>query len=180
VDNALRRLDVNGSDGHERTQSISPQRKRPESKQSSARHPGADDLLSSFASSIGRADSPKPPMDTTCALKPLNEKGLSLSLTEFLGLIGLGTDDRVVWALFELNHICHWGFFRRATVNQLRRRGFPFPIAGQLIDGARAVEHQFVQAGSPLTNIPAPSASANIRAGSPSPDRVRIPCLPEY
>jgi hypothetical protein len=82
-DNTLRQLNVNGSDGHECTRSILPQRKRPKSKQSSARHPGADDFLSSFSSSIGRADSPEPPMDTTCALKPLNEKGLSLSLTEF-------------------------------------------------------------------------------------------------
>ncbi|PLW19672.1 hypothetical protein PCANC_08940 [Puccinia coronata f. sp. avenae] len=185
-DKSLPQLNVNGSDGHKRTRSILPQRKSPNSKQSSARHPGADDLLSSFFSSIGRADSPEPPMDTTCALKPLNEKGLSLSLTEFLGLIGLGAGNRVVWALFELNHIQHWGFFCRATVNQLRRRGFPFPIAGQLIDGARAVEHRFVQAGSPLTNIPAPSAldpllqtgsASGLDSGTPE-GRVQTPARP--
>ncbi|PLW17361.1 hypothetical protein PCANC_14065 [Puccinia coronata f. sp. avenae] len=148
---------------------------RPESKKSSAHHPVGDDLLYSFASSIGRVDSPKVPMDTTSTFQPLNEKGLALSLREFLGLIGFDAGNRVIWALFDLNHIHHWGFFRRATVNQLRRRGFPFPIAGQLINGARAVEHQFVQAGSPLAKT-----LANIGASSPAPEAVRVPCSPGY
>jgi hypothetical protein len=60
-------------------------------------------------------------------------------------------------------------------VNQLRRRGFPFPIAGQLINGARAVAHQFVQAGSPLAKT-----LANIGASSPAPEAVRVPCSPGY
>ncbi|PLW23915.1 hypothetical protein PCANC_27876 [Puccinia coronata f. sp. avenae] len=86
-------------------------------------------------------------MDRT--LPPLNERGLALPMSKFLRLVGFGNADRALLTLLELNHIRHWGFFQRASIQQLRRRGFPLPIAGQLIDGAHALEYQFIQVSSP-------------------------------
>jgi hypothetical protein len=42
--------------------------------------------------------------------------------------------------LIAMNHIRHWGFFRHSSVGELRQKGFPKPIAVQLMDRAALLE----------------------------------------
>jgi hypothetical protein len=146
-------------------------RKRPGSKQSSAANPFSNDTLSSIASVSGGPESPEAAINTERTLPPLNEMGLALSMADFLRLVGFKDTNTALPVLMSFNHIEHWGFFRRASLGQLRRRGFPLPTAMQLLDGALSLEHQFTQASSDVPD------SQESRVLSPYPDGV--PCSPE-
>ncbi|PLW06754.1 hypothetical protein PCANC_27591 [Puccinia coronata f. sp. avenae] len=71
---------------------------------------------------------------------PLMARGLALTLNQFLTHASFELDDQVVRTLIAMNHIRHWGFFRHSSVGKLRQKGFPKPIAVQLMDGAALLE----------------------------------------
>ncbi|KAA1069431.1 hypothetical protein PGT21_024280 [Puccinia graminis f. sp. tritici] len=94
---------------------------------------------------------------------PLNEAGRTLRMEEFLGLCNFEANDMVPRVLIDVTHIRHWDFFRDTTICELQGMGFPFPIAKQLIKGARGLEATHTQANAPTAD------SADARADPASP-----------
>ncbi|KAA1073869.1 hypothetical protein PGTUg99_013548 [Puccinia graminis f. sp. tritici] len=102
----------------------SPTRKVPSSHRSAS-------LLSEYqVGSGGRVDLPA-----------LNAAGRALTIKGFLDFCNFEKDDPVPRFLIKLTHIRHWDFFYRDTnVAQLQGMGFPYPIATQLMNGAKGLE----------------------------------------
>ncbi|EFP79458.1 uncharacterized protein PGTG_05779 [Puccinia graminis f. sp. tritici CRL 75-36-700-3] len=96
-----------------------------------------------------------PPAHEVAALEaetdspPLNEAGRTLRMEDFLALCNFDANDMVPRVLIDVTHIRHWDFFRDTTVVELQRMGFPFPIAKQLIKGARGLEATHTQTNPP-------------------------------
>ncbi|EFP79347.2 uncharacterized protein PGTG_05668 [Puccinia graminis f. sp. tritici CRL 75-36-700-3] len=96
-----------------------------------------------------------PPAHEVAALEaepdgpPLNEAGRTLRMEDFLALCNFDANDMVPRVLIDVTHIRHWDFFRDMTVVELQRMGFPFPIAKQLIKGARGLEATHTQTNPP-------------------------------
>ncbi|EFP79800.1 uncharacterized protein PGTG_06121 [Puccinia graminis f. sp. tritici CRL 75-36-700-3] len=65
-------------------------------------------------------------------------------------------DDHVPRVLISLSHITQWDFFLDTTLHVLQQMGFPYPIATQLLKGAKWLESTHVQQPSAPTgkNIP--------------------------
>jgi hypothetical protein len=130
--------------------SVSPTRKRPGSQSSSY-----------------------PPMDLV-GKPPLNDLGRALTMDGFLSLCNFTADDHVPRVLISLNHIRRWDFFLDTTFYVLQKMGFPYPIASQLLKGARWLEASHLEHvcdptepgnGGPL----APDASATVENQDPGP-----------
>ncbi|KAA1132560.1 hypothetical protein PGTUg99_004884 [Puccinia graminis f. sp. tritici] len=92
---------------------------------------------------------------------PLNEAGRTLRMEDFLALCSFDANDMVPWVLIDVTHIRHWDFFRDTTVVELQRMGFPFPIAKQLIKGARGLEATHTQANPPNAERANPASPMN-------------------
>jgi hypothetical protein len=105
VDSALQWLHVSHDKGNWQASSVLPMRKCLGSKQSSACNPIGNDALSSIASNSCTPLSPKKSLNINCTLAPLNNKGLALSLSDFLRMTRSDPTDKVLRMLFELNHI---------------------------------------------------------------------------
>ncbi|EFP92186.1 uncharacterized protein PGTG_18083 [Puccinia graminis f. sp. tritici CRL 75-36-700-3] len=105
--------------------SVSPTRKRPGSQASS--YPSVD--MSNKA--------------------PLNELGRALSIDGFLRLCNFTDDDHVPRVLISLSHIRRWDFFLDTNFYVLQKMGFPYPIATQLLKGAKWLEATHVQPSHP-------------------------------
>ncbi|EFP85965.1 hypothetical protein PGT21_025760 [Puccinia graminis f. sp. tritici] len=101
--------------------SVSPTRKRPGSQSSSY-----------------------PSMDLTNK-PPLNDLGRALTIDGFLALCNFSEDDHVPRVLISLSHIRRWDFFLDTTLHVLQQMGFPYPIATQLLKGAKWLESTHVQ-----------------------------------
>jgi hypothetical protein len=63
-----------------------------------------------------------------------------MTLDQFLTHARFDLDDQVVRVLISMNQIRHWGYFRHLSVGELRKKGFPKPIAVQLMDGVALLE----------------------------------------
>ncbi|EFP76733.1 uncharacterized protein PGTG_02194 [Puccinia graminis f. sp. tritici CRL 75-36-700-3] len=76
---------------------------------------------------------------------PLNELGRALTIDDFLGLCNFTDDDHIPRVLISLNHIRRWDFFLNTNFYVLQKMGFPYPIATQLLKGAKWLEATHVQ-----------------------------------
>ncbi|KAA1121088.1 hypothetical protein PGTUg99_010497 [Puccinia graminis f. sp. tritici] len=130
--------------------SVSPTRKRPGSQASSS----------------------YPSVDMTDKA-PLNELGRALTIDDFLRLCNFTDDDHVPRVLISLNHIRRWDFFLDTNFYVLQKMGFPYPIATQLLKGAKWLEATHVQldtAGIRPAEASAAHASVDGRGPNSVPD----------
>ncbi|KAA1086026.1 hypothetical protein PGTUg99_002785 [Puccinia graminis f. sp. tritici] len=97
---------------------------------------------------------------------PLNEMGRALSIDGFLKLCNFTNDDHVPRALISLNHIRRWDFFLDTTFYVLHRMGFPYPIATQLLKGAKWLEATHLDLVD-TDPTPDPSEAANASQAKP-------------
>ncbi|PLW43770.1 hypothetical protein PCASD_09374 [Puccinia coronata f. sp. avenae] len=134
VDQEFSRLNFSSRRGGRGDNPGSPTRKAPGSSR------GGSFMRSVSGPAASPSVSPSLFSSASRRFPPLTAKGLSMTLDQFLTHARFDLDDQVVCVLISMNQIRHWGYFRHSRVGELRKKGFPKPIAVQLMDGVALLE----------------------------------------
>ncbi|PLW52787.1 hypothetical protein PCANC_07291 [Puccinia coronata f. sp. avenae] len=129
VDREFSRLNFSSRQGGRGDNCGSPTRKAPGSSW------GGSSMQSVSGPAASPSVSPSLFSSTSRRFPPLTAKGLIMTLDQFLTHARFDLDDQVVRVLISMNQIQHWGYFRHSSVGKLRKKGFPKPIAVQLMYG---------------------------------------------